>query len=255
MIKNILKGIKSYAGTFKLISQLKLWTYFFIPIGISIVTATLIGLLAYSLSDNIGSFLSRIWVWETGKETFTSISTIIGGFLIGAIGLVLYKHIIMALSAPFMSPVSEKIEAHITGKAQHNHRNTSFNEQLWRGIRINLRNLSKELLFTVLFLIIGLIPVIGIFATVLLFLTQAFYAGFGNMDYTLERHFQYNDSIQFVKKNRGIAIGNGIVFMLFLLLPVIGIILVLPLSVTAASVNTVQILKADHQPSDIIQNK
>lgn len=255
MIKNILKGIKSYAGTFKLISQLKLWKYFFIPIGISIVTATLIGLLAYSLSDNIGSFLSRIWIWETGKGTFTSISTIIGGLLIAAIGLILYKHIIMALSAPFMSPVSEKIEAHITGIVQHNHRNTSFKEQLWRGIRINFRNLSKELLFTVLFLIIGLIPVIGIFATVLLFLTQAFYAGFGNMDYTLERHLRYNDSIQFVKKNRGIAIGNGIVFMLFLLLPVVGIILVLPLSVTAASVNTVQILKANNQSSAFIQNK
>ena len=255
MIKNILKGIKSYAGTFKLISKLKLWKYFFIPIGISIVTACLIGFLAYTLSDTIGSFLSRIWIWEFGKETFTYITNIVGGFLIVAIGLVLYKHIIMALSAPFMSPVSEKIEAHITGIEQHNHRNTSFKEQLWRGIRINLRNLSKELLFTVLFLLLSLIPVIGIFATVLLFLTQAFYAGFGNMDYTLERHFQYKDSIQFVKKNRGIAIGNGIVFMLFLLLPVVGIILVLPLSVTAASVNTVQLLKANNPSTVISQNK
>ncbi len=255
MIKNILKGIKSYAGTFKLISKLKLWKYFFIPIGISIVTACLIGFLAYTLSDTIGSFLSRIWIWEFGKETFTYITNIIGGFLIVAIGLVLYKHIIMALSAPFMSPVSEKIEAYITGIEQHNHRNTSFKEQLWRGIRINLRNLSKELLFTVLFLLLSLIPVIGIFATVLLFLTQAFYAGFGNMDYTLERHFQYKDSIQFVKKNRGIAIGNGIVFMLFLLLPVVGIILVLPLSVTAASVNTVQLLKANNPSTVISQNK
>lgn len=255
MIKNILKGIKSYAGTFKLISKLKLWKYFFIPIGISIVTACLIGFLAYTLSDTIGSFLSRIWIWEFGKEIFTYITNIIGGFLIVAIGLVLYKHIIMALSAPFMSPVSEKIEAHITGIEQHNHRNTSFKEQLWRGIRINLRNLSKELLLTVLFLLLSLIPVIGIFATVLLFLTQAFYAGFGNMDYTLERHFQYKDSIQFVKKNRGIAIGNGIVFMLFLLLPVVGIILVLPLSVTAASVNTVQLLKVNNQSTVISQNK
>lgn len=255
MIKNILKGIKSYAGTFKLISKLKLWKYFFIPIGISIVTACLIGLFAYSFSDTIGSFLSRIWVWEFGKETFTSISNFIGGFLIVAIGLVLYKHIIMALSAPFMSPVSEKIEAHITGIVRHDHRDTSFKEQLWRGIRINLRNLSKELLFTVLFLLLSLIPVVGFFATILLFLTQAFYAGFGNMDYTLERHFLYKDSIQFVKKNRGIAIGNGIVFMLFLLLPVVGIILVLPLSVTAASVNTVQLLKDNNQTAEITSIK
>ncbi len=255
MIKNILKGIKGYSGTFKLISELKLWKYFFIPIGISIVTATLVGFLAYSLSDNIGSFLSRIWIWETGKETFTTFSNIVGGIFIIAIGLVLYKHIIMALSAPFMSPVSEKIETHLTGVENHNHRDTSFKEQLWRGIRINVRNLFKELLFTILILLISLIPVVGIISTVLLLLTQAFYAGFGNMDYTLERHFKYNESIQFVKKNRGIAIGNGIIFMLFLLLPVIGIILVLPLSVTAASTNTVQLLKAENLLSKTDQIK
>lgn len=255
MIKNILKGIKGYSGTFKLISKLKLWKYFFIPIGISIVTATLVGLLAYSLSDNIGSFLSRIWIWETGKETFTTFTNVIGGVLILAIGLVLYKHIIMALSAPFMSPVSEKIEAHLTGKENHNHRDTSFKDQLWRGIRINVRNLIKELLFTVLILLISLIPFVGILSTILLFLTQAFYAGFGNMDYTLERHFKYTESIQFVKKNRGIAIGNGIIFMLFLLLPVIGIILVLPLSVTAASMNTVELLKTESLLSKSAQHQ
>ena len=254
MINNILTGIKSYTGTFKLISQLKLWKYFLIPICISIVTASLVGFLAYSLSDNIGSFLSQIWIWETGKETFTSISNFVGGVFIVAIGLVLYKHIIMALSAPFMSPVSEKIEFHLTGVENHEHRNTSFNEQLLRGIRINLRNLFKELLLTILILLIGLIPVIGIVSTVLLFLTQAFYAGFGNMDYTLERHFKYKESIQFVKNNRGLAIGNGIVFMLFLLLPVIGIILVLPLSVTAASVNTVKIIQTEKQQIDSTNN-
>ena len=255
MIKNILKGIKSYSGTFKLISQLKLWKYFFIPIGISIVTASLVGFLAYYLSDNIGSFISRIWIWETGKETFTTISNVFGGIFIVAIGLVLYKHIIMALSAPFMSPVSEKIEAHFTGVENHSHRSTSFKEQLWRGIRINGRNLCKELFFTVLILIISLIPVVGILSTILLFLTQAYYAGFGNMDYTLERHFTYRESIQFVKKNKGVAIGNGMIFMLFLLIPVIGIILVLPLSVTAASTNTVQLLTTQNQISNTSQNK
>lgn len=255
MIKDILKGIKSYTGTFKLISQLKLWKYFLIPIAISLITASIIGFLAYTLSENIGIFLSQIWIWEFGKETFTSFSTIIGGVFVVAIGLVLYKHIIMALSAPFMSPVSEKIEEHITGVAQHEHKTSSFKEQLWRGIRVSFRNISKELLYTLLLLLLSLIPVIGIIATAFLFLTQAFYVGFGNMDYTLERHFEYKDSIQFVKKNRGIAIGNGIVFMLFLLLPLVGIILVLPLSVTAASVNTIQLLNTENQTLDIIQNK
>ena len=250
MFKNIFNGIKAYAGAFELISNLKLWKYFVIPMLISVITAIAIGLSAYGFSDNIGQFISRIWVWEWGKETFTTISEIFGGLIIILLGLVLYKHIIMALSAPFMSPVSEKIEAHLLGEDSqliHKHRNTSFQEQLWRGIRINLRNLLMELWLTVIILIISLIPVIGWFTSLLLFFIQAYYAGFGNMDYTLERHFKYKESLTFVRKNRGIAIGNGIIFMLFLLIPVIGVILVLPLSVTAASTETVKLLNAQNR--------
>jgi CysZ protein len=242
MIKNIFKGIKAYSGTFKLISKLGLWKYFGIPIAISIVTATLILVSAYGLSDNIGAYISSFWTWDWGKDTFGFISEILSGLIIIVIGFMVYKHIVMALSAPFMSPVSEKIEAYLTGVENHLHRNTSFKDQLWRGIRINVRNLAMELLLTIPILILSFIPIINIFTTFILFLVQSFYAGFGNMDYTLERHFKYSESIDFVKQNKGVAIGNGIVFMLFLLIPVVGIILVLPLSVTAATTETVKLL-------------
>lgn len=244
MLKNIFNGIKAYAGAFELISKLKLWQYFVIPIIISVVTATAIGLSAYGFSDNIGQFIAKIWIWDWGKDTFAVISEIFGGILILALGLILYKHIIMALSAPFMSPVSEKIEAHLIGK-NHEHRNTTFGQQLWRGIRINVRNLWMELWLTLVIILISFIPVIGWFTSLLLFVVQAYYAGFGNMDYTLERHFEYKKSVAFVRKHRGIAIGNGIVFILFLFIPIIGVILVLPLSVTAASTKTLELLNSE----------
>jgi CysZ protein len=87
------------------------------------------------------------------------------------------------------------------------------------------------------------IPLVNIISSILLFFVQAYYAGFGNIDYTLERHFKYKDSIHFVRKHRGMAIGNGIVFILFLLIPIVGVILVLPLSVTAATTQTVKQLQ------------
>ena len=241
MIKNIIKGIKAYAGTFGLISKLGLWKYFAVPMAISFFIAVLIGFSAWGLSDNLGAFISKIWFWEWGSETFRTISNFIGALIIISLGIILYRHIVMALSAPFMSPVSEKIEKHLYG-INHSHRKTSNAEQLWRGVRINIRNLLLELLLTIPIILIGFIPVIGIISSVLLFLVQSYYAGFGNMDYTLERHFKYSESIQFVKRNRGLAIGNGIVFMLVLLIPVVGIILVLPLSVTAASTETLAVL-------------
>ncbi|SEE63662.1 CysZ protein [Tenacibaculum sp. MAR_2010_89] len=239
MIQNIFRGVRAYFGAFQLISKLKLWRFFTIPIIISVLTASLIGFLAYSLSDNIGHYISNIWQWEFGKGAFEVISTFFSGLLILVVGLVLYKHVVMALSAPFMSPVSEKIEEYYKGK-NHSHRKTSFQEQLVRGIRINVRNLTKELLLTIPILLLSLIPIIGIFSTVILFLMQAYYAGFGNMDYTLERHLKYKESVEFVKKHKGLAIGNGIVFILFLLIPIVGVILVLPLSVTAATTETIK---------------
>ena len=244
MLKNTIKGLEAYAGSFKLISKLGLWKYFGVPIAISFVTAIIIIVAAYGWSDNLGAYISNIWPWEWGKETFSSIGNFISGIIILAIGLILYKHIIMALSAPFMSPVSEKIEAHLTGNT-HTHRKSTFQSQLMRGIRINFRNLGMELLISIPILILKIIPIVNIFSAALLFAVQAYYAGFGNMDYTLERHYNYSKSLAFVRKRRGLAIGNGIGFLLLLLIPVVGIVLVLPLSVTAATVRTVEALEQE----------
>ncbi len=240
MIKNILIGLRAYADSLSLISRLKLWKYFAIPILISLITAIIVGFSAYSFSDTITDYISGLFPNWNPPNWLRSIEIVVIGLLIIALGLILYKHIVMALSAPFMSPVSEKIEQHILVTQHPGHRETTFAQQLWRGIRINLRNLAKELLFTIPILLLGFIPVIGIFSTLLLFLVQAYYAGFGNMDYTLERHFSYKESIDFVSKRKGLAIGNGIVFMLLLLIPIIGIILVLPLSVVSATKITVK---------------
>jgi len=243
MFKNIINGAKAYLGTFGLISKLGLWKYFAIPILISIVTGFTFIALAYFFADNLGGLIAKVWVWEWGSKTFGTISNFIGGALILVLGLVLYKHIVMALSAPFMSPVSERIEVHLLGETTHEHRNTSFRQQLSRGIRINVRNLIRELLFMIPLIIISFIPVVGIIATILIFLIQAYYVGFGNMDYTMERHFGYKESIQFVRKHRGLAIGNGAIFVLMLFIPIIGFIITLPISVVAASAETVKILE------------
>ena len=209
---------------------------------LSLLVAICIGSISYALSDTIGNYIAGFWVWEFGKTTVEKISTVFGGLLILTLGFITFKHIILALSAPFMGPISKKIEDdYIKGTSET--KVSSSLELLVRGIRISVRNLMRELILTIPILLIGLIPVIGLFSTVLLFLMQAYFAGFGNMDYTLERHFSYKESVLFVKRNRGIATGNGIVFMLFLLIHFIGVILVLPFSVTAATLETIKLIE------------
>ncbi len=262
MIQNIIKGLQVYSGAYALISKLKLWKYFVIPMLISLVVFILIFVSSYTLSDNLGEWIASIWVWETGKATITFISTLIAGIIIFTLGIIMFKHIIMALSSPFMSPVSEKIESYYTGEPAINITNATFSKQLVRSIRIGLRNLAKELIYTLPILLLKFIPVVNIFSTALLFLVQSYYAGVSNMDYTLERHFSYRESIAFIKKHRGLAIGNGIGFLLLLFIPIIGVILVLPLSVTSASIIAVDLLFDDDEgehigfePFEIIENR
>lgn len=249
MIKQIFSGISAYKEAFVLLSKLKLWNYFIIPTVISLLTFLFIVYTAVGYSATIGQLLAEIWIWNWGKEIVMMLSSFGGGLVILVIGLMLYKYIVLAISAPFMGVVSEKIELHLNGGFYADYKKTTFIAQLWRGIQVNVRNLGMELFFTFPLLLLKFIPVVNLFSSVLLFLIQAYYAGFGNMDYTLERYFNYKESLGFVKKNKGYSIGNGIVFIGCLFLPVLGIIIVLPLSVTAASIQTIALLKKENERS------
>ena len=239
MLKGVYQGCSAYSEVYEIISRLKLWKFFVIPMLISFLVFSMILVVSFSLSSSIGSYIASFWSWDFGQETIHAISRFFGGLLIIIFGFISFKHIIMALSAPFMGPISKIIEDDINGVVSQVKTSTPSG-LLMRGIRISLRNLLRELVLSIPILLFGLIPVVGFFSVVMLFLMQAYFAGFGNMDYTLERHFSYQKSVFFVKKNKGIAMGNGIVFMLFLLIPFFGVILVHPLSVTAATIVTVK---------------
>ena len=239
MLKGVYEGSTAYFKVYEVISRLKLWKFFAIPMLISFIVFLMILFISFFFSDAIGNYISSFWTWDFGRDTINTLSRIFGGLLITVIGFISFKHITMALSAPFMGPISKIIEDDFNGVVSQTNTSTPSG-LLLRGIRISLRNLLRELVLSIPILLFGLIPIIGFFSVILLFLMQAYFAGFGNMDYTLERHFSYQKSIFYVKNNRGLAIGNGIVFMLFLLIPFVGVILVHPFSVTAATIVTVK---------------
>lgn len=245
MIKDIVQSIQTYFKAIKLVNKINLWKYFLIPIVLGLLLGLIFISTAISLSNNFGTYLSDFWPFEFGKGIVTSMSSWIAGFLIIILSIILYKHTLMALAAPFMTPISERVEAHLTGKQVLDQPKTSFTAQLIRSIRLNLRNLLKELAITLPLMLLSLIPVIGLIGVFFVFYYQSFYTGFGNMDYTLERHLNYKESKAFVKKNKGIAIGNGAVFTAMLLIPFVGIMLTLPISTVAATIDTVDRLNVE----------
>ena len=240
MIKDILEGITSYGAAIRHISKHGLWFYVFLPGFICLLLAIVIISTAWGLSDNLGNLIDNLWKWEFGKSHVETIAQIFALLLILAFGAIIFKQLMMVILSPIMSILSAKVEEQVTGKKS----DTSFSvskavSDIIRGLRIALRNIIRELSITIVLLIIGIFPLFTLITTVLIFLVQSYYAGFGNTDFTLERHYNYRESIRFVKNNRSLSLGNGIVFML-LFLTVIGFLFALPLGTVAATLQTLK---------------
>lgn len=243
MFTEFFDGVRSYGRAFRMLSKLGLWGYAFIPMLMTLVLMGIVGFTAYGLSDNLGNWLISWWRWDWGSEVITNLGSWVGGILITILGILSLKYIVLIIVAPFMSLLSEKVEAKLTGYRS----SSSFSiskaiKDVFRGLRLALRNISRELFFTLLLLLIGLIPVIGLISTVLIFLVQSYYAGFGNTDYTLERHFTVSQSVSFARQHKGLMMGNGAVFML-LLMTGVGFLVAPTLSTVAATVESVERLE------------
>lgn len=235
MIKQFFIGLSAYGKAIPLISSLRLWSYFLIPALISIVLAALIFGLAWNLGDDLGNRLIGWYPWQTGAEAVSKMANIFGTILIITLGLILYKNLVMALASPFMSQMSERIERQLSPVyASKPFSSARMLREILRGLRIALRNITREIFFSLLLLLLGLIPFFSPFAVLGIFLVQAYYAGFGSMDYTLERHRSVGESIRFVRVHRGIALGIGSIFIL-LLMTGIGFLFALPLSTAAVT--------------------
>lgn len=247
MFKAFINSFSAYLRAFDFIGQNGLWRYFLAPAVISVALGLAIFGTAWGVSDNLGDWLISFYPWEWGKPVIERIAAVFGALFVLALGLILFKHLVMALASPFMSPLSEKTEEILTGRPSA----ATFSPRqmvsdLVRGLRLAIRNIIRELFFTFLLFLLGLIPVFSPLAPVAIFFVQAYYAGFGNMDFTLERHFRVRGSVQFVRRHKGIALGNGTAFLL-LLLTGIGFLVVLPLGAVAAALETTPKISADGQ--------
>lgn len=243
MLRNFLDGVRAYRKAWDYVGDLRLWPFFLVPAIISVFLAVVIGVAAWTLSDDIAALFLR-WIPFGGKVVET-IGRILGGLLVAAVGLAIFKTLVLIIAGPFMSPLSEKIEAYISGEPYEGAFSVgrAFREMA-RGLGINVRNLAWELFLSLLLIILGFaIPIVAPAVPFLIFFVQAYYAGFGNMDFTLERHMGYRDSILFVGDFRGLALGNGTIYMLMLFTGV-GFVFALPLGTIAATLGTVERLRA-----------
>lgn len=244
MVKAFLEGVTDYGAAIRHVHKHRMWGYVILPgILCAVIGLGMLG-LAWGLSGDIGDWLDNLWPWDWGRAMVQGIAQVFGGLLVLLFGLLIFKQIIMVLLSPFMSLLSEKVEKQLRGEAAAE---IPFSIQrivsdILRGLRLALRNILRELGVAFLLLMLGLVPIFTPFTTALIFLFQAYYAGFGNLDFALERHFDYRNSIHFVHKNRGLALGNGTLFVA-MLFSFVGFLFALPLGTVAATIGMLRRLE------------
>lgn len=213
-IKNFLFGIRAYFKAVKFIIEHKIYWYLFIP--------AILMLIIYQIGASIKSHYIAPKAENMNEIVWYFIYVMIEIFI--AILLMKFaKYLVVILLSPLISHLSMKTEKVLTGNS-YPFSWVQLIHDVKRAMRIVVRNMMWEYFFIVVIFIVSILgwedpkssPIFY-----LSFLIGFFYYGFAFLDYINERRrLNMNESIQFVRKNRGLAISIGCVYSLLILVPV-----------------------------------
>ncbi|MBK9254928.1 MAG: EI24 domain-containing protein [Saprospiraceae bacterium] len=187
--------------------------------------------LSFQLSSFAGEYLTSLVPWPWAKESI--FLTLVIGIAVLVVFFMLFKYLLLIALSPILSLVSEKAEKQYSGQLAG--AGFSMMHSAGRSVRVNMRNMIREAVITVLLLIAGLIPVLNFVALPMVFLVQAYFTGFGIMDYYLERHFDFKGTIKIVYNQKWAAITLGSIFIILFAIPVLGIMIAPYLTTVAAT--------------------
>jgi CysZ protein len=149
----------------------------------------------------------------------------------------LFKYLFLIIGSPLFAYLSEKTEAIIEGK-EFPFSFKQLMKDIVRGIRLALRNMLWQTVYVVSIFILAFVPVIGLITPLLALLVECYYLGFSMLDYSCERNkLSPSQSIVFIGRHKGLAIGNGMVFYMMHFIPVLGWLLAPSYAVIAATIS------------------
>lgn len=245
MLKEIIIAIQSYIRAHKFISHHRLWKWILIP-GIIYLILFVVGLYFFLISSgNAVTWLShRIgvdrWVHNQGSgllSFFFVMGEIMIRLLLLSFYFSLFKYLFLILGSPVFAYLSEKTDAILNGK-DYPFSWPQVLKDMGRGIKLAFRNMFWQTVYMITLLILSFIPVVGWIVPVFALFVECYYYGFSMLDYSCERHkLSATESIEFIGKHKGLAIGNGIVFYLMHLVLVVGWVLAPAYAVVAATIS------------------
>lgn len=178
---------------------------------------------------------------------------IVVGILIFLIFTKISKYIILILLSPIFSLLSERTEEIVNNK-QYPFHIGQFLKDILRGSVIAIRNLILEML------IIAILGIVGIFSgplaiiiTPIIWVIGAYFYGFSMIDYVCERRkLSISEGIRLIRKRRFLAIGNGGMYSLIEMIPLVGIIVAPINAVVGAYTGLIEIEKSERSSESVI---
>jgi len=183
----------------------------------------------------------RGWI-DQFSNSFIGFLFVFGTALLWLIMMLLYfslfKFLFLIIGSPVFAFLSEKTASIIEGK-DFPFSFTQLGKDILRGIKLALRNSVWQTVYVLSILLLSLIPLIGWLTPILAVLVECYYYGFSMLDYSMERQKKPPaESIFYIGNHKGLAIGNGFIFYLMHMLPIIGWILAPSYAVVAATLST-----------------
>lgn len=237
--------IRAYYQTLDFIGAHRLWGFFIIPALLNLFIFIGIGILAYYYSGEVINYFTELFKINT-DTTINTVAQFFLAFLIRIIVvfiyLKIYRYTILILMAPVLAIMAQKLHSITYGKHQSFKAKKLIADTL-RGIGIAVNNMMRELLLTAVILIFAvIIPIISPFAPLLIFAIESYYYGFSMIDYFNElENLSAKQSRQMIWSHRALALGNGAMFNILLLIPVIGVMTAPLVALTASHLSLVKV--------------
>ena len=185
-INQITTGLRAFSDAFGIIRRNKMGKYFVVPVIVNIILA---GLLIWG-GWGLGEWIRSLWDSEHGGwlgwlgTAVQWVMPIVMFFLFIFIG----GTIVNLLMSPIYTIISEKTDTSITGREFSSDAKQTVKD-IWRSVVIALKSTIKQLVLTLLCLLLNVIPLVGqVVSLVLIFIINSYYFGYSFMDYTNERY-------------------------------------------------------------------
>ncbi|MEN9640113.1 MAG: hypothetical protein RLZZ262_1982 [Bacteroidota bacterium] len=249
-------GFGSVMRAFQFVADNRLWPYYLVPLIIDFVLSASLFVLIHGWSQELTQIicgwlgidmatdLNTAGLWEWIKLASSYIIRFLVYVAITLCYWSIRKNLIVALSSPIMSLLSDRTEEILSGQKTP-FDGPQFVRDLVRSGLLALRNFFIECGVSIgIFLLSFLVSLIGgplaLIAVPVLSLSglavSSYYFGGSLIDYSLERRkLSIRETLDFNRRNKMSVIGIGAAFHVLLLIPFIGIALAIVLGTTGAT--------------------